>query len=362
MAKIALSDVVGGYNLAAINDNFTKIQTELNDKILYRVNPGFEPNSLSTNIDANGFRILNLPAPVNNNEPVRLIDLQNATGTGASVTVTWSNVTGKPSTFPPDSHTHIIDNVTGLASAINTKQDVLVSGTSIKTINGANVLGAGDIVISGGGAATNLATTRTSTTVTVTSDTGTDASIPAADATNAGVMSSADQVKLSGIAAGAQVNTVTSVASRTGAVVLTKTDVGLANVDNTADTAKPVSTAQQTALNLKSNLITPTFVGLRETKVAMGANDINVAAGNVFTKTITAITTLTVSNVPTTGTVATFILKLTNGGAFAVTWFTGVKWAGGTAPTLTAAGRDNIYFETDDGGVTWDGTIVKDVK
>ena len=32
---------------------------------------------------------------------------------------------------------------------------------------------------------------------------------------------------------------------------LTKTQVGLANVDNTADTAKPVSTAQQTALDLK---------------------------------------------------------------------------------------------------------------
>ena len=44
---------------------------------------------------------------------------------------------------------------------------------------------------------------------------------------------------------------VASVAGRTGAVVLTKTDVGLANVDNTSDANKPVSTAQQTALNLK---------------------------------------------------------------------------------------------------------------
>lgn len=51
---------------------------------------------------------------------------------------------------------------------------------------------------------------------------------------------------------------VASVAGRTGAVVLTKTDVGLANVDNTSDANKPVSTAQATAdaLNLKiaSNL------------------------------------------------------------------------------------------------------------
>lgn len=47
---------------------------------------------------------------------------------------------------------------------------------------------------------------------------------------------------------------VTSVAGKTGAVTLVKSDVGLASVDNTADTAKPVSTAQQTALDLKQNL------------------------------------------------------------------------------------------------------------
>ena len=42
---------------------------------------------------------------------------------------------------------------------------------------------------------------------------------------------------------------------------VTKSDVGLGSVDNTADTAKPVSTAQQTALNLKANLASPTFTG-----------------------------------------------------------------------------------------------------
>lgn len=45
-------------------------------------------------------------------------------------------------------------------------------------------------------------------------------------------------------AAGAPVQTV---AGRAGAVVLAKGDVGLGNVDNTADSAKPVSTAQATA-------------------------------------------------------------------------------------------------------------------
>ena len=42
---------------------------------------------------------------------------------------------------------------------------------------------------------------------------------------------------------------------------IVKASVGLGNVDNTADTAKPVSTAQQTALDLKANLASPALTG-----------------------------------------------------------------------------------------------------
>ena len=45
---------------------------------------------------------------------------------------------------------------------------------------------------------------------------------------------------------------VSSVAGKTGAVTLTKADVGLGSVDNTADADKPISTATQTALNTKA--------------------------------------------------------------------------------------------------------------
>lgn len=54
---------------------------------------------------------------------------------------------------------------------------------------------------------------------------------------------------------------VTSVAGKTGAVTLVKGDVGLGNVDNTADSAKPVSTAQQTALDAKAPSANPVFTG-----------------------------------------------------------------------------------------------------
>lgn len=42
---------------------------------------------------------------------------------------------------------------------------------------------------------------------------------------------------------------------------IVKGDVGLGNVDNTSDANKPVSTATQTALDLKANLASPTFTG-----------------------------------------------------------------------------------------------------
>lgn len=98
--------------------------------------------------------------------------------------------------------------------------------------------------------------------------------------------------------------------------------------------------------------------GVFEKSVAMGANDIDLSLGTEFTKTISGNTTLTVSNVPAAGTAASFVLVLTNGGSATITWFSGVKWPGGSAPALTASGRDRIGFITNDGGTTWDAMLM----
>ena len=57
---------------------------------------------------------------------------------------------------------------------------------------------------------------------------------------------------------------------------ITKSDVGLANVDNTTDANKPVSTAAQTALDLKAPLASPTFTG-----TVAGVTKAHVGLGNV---------------------------------------------------------------------------------
>lgn len=49
-----------------------------------------------------------------------------------------------------------------------------------------------------------------------------------------------------------EVGPVVSVAGRTGAVTLAKSDVGLGNADNTSDAGKPISTATQSALDGKA--------------------------------------------------------------------------------------------------------------
>ena len=56
----------------------------------------------------------------------------------------------------------------------------------------------------------------------------------------------------SGTPAIVEIGPVRSVAGQTGAVTLSKTDVGLAQVDNTSDADKPISTATQTALDGKA--------------------------------------------------------------------------------------------------------------
>lgn len=84
---------------------------------------------------------------------------------------------------------------------------------------------------------------------------------------------------------------VTSVNGKTGAVVLVKADIGLGNVDNTSDANKPISTATQTALDLKadtSSLATVATTGDYNDLINLptlgtaAAKDVGQAAGNVL--------------------------------------------------------------------------------
>ena len=75
---------------------------------------------------------------------------------------------------------------------------------------------------------------------------------------------------------------VQSVASKTGAVTLVKGDVGLGNVDNTADADKPISSATQSALNAKqATLVSGTNIKTINNESLLGSGNITVGGGGI---------------------------------------------------------------------------------
>lgn len=72
---------------------------------------------------------------------------------------------------------------------------------------------------------------------------------------------------------------VTSVAGRTGAVTLAAADVGLANVDNTSDLSKPISTATQAALNNKLDLANSLFIIWADSATTFPARASSIPSG-----------------------------------------------------------------------------------
>ncbi|HET9412216.1 MAG TPA: hypothetical protein VFO38_05215 [Candidatus Saccharimonadales bacterium] len=152
---------------------------------------------------------------------------------------------------------------------------------------------------------------------------------------------------------------VTSVAGKTGAVTLVKADVGLDNVDNTSDANKPVSTAQQTALDGKVNVTN----GGGETYFDAGnsgtAITLNLANGNVQKLTLTGNCTITLTS-PASGAYRSLLLYIFQDGTGSrtITWPGSVKWGTAGAPTLSTAATkmDKILLDTVDGGTNWYGS------
>jgi hypothetical protein len=110
-------------------------------------------------------------------------------------------------------------------------------------------------------------------------------------------------------------------------------------------------------------LARPEIKDYAETVKAIGnsgtAATVDLENGNVQTVTMTGNCTFTFSNPPATGKGGSFTLILTQDGTGSrtATWPAAVKWAGGSAPTLStaAAAIDVLTFITTDGGTSWLG-------
>lgn len=82
--------------------------------------------------------------------------------------------------------------------------------------------------------------------------------------------------------------------------------------------------------------------------------------GNTQTLTLASNTTLTITNATASTSCSLSLYLVQDGtGGRTVTWPAGVRWPGGTAPTLSAAAgsRDLVVLESTDGGTTWDAVL-----
>lgn len=107
---------------------------------------------------------------------------------------------------------------------------------------------------------------------------------------------------------------------------ITKSMVGLGNVDNTTDLLKPISTATQTALDLKANLASPTFTGTVTLPAGTsGANLVNIPNSALTNSSIT----INGSAVSLGGSTTIDVLpsQTSNSGKYLTTNGTSASWA-----------------------------------
>ena len=154
---------------------------------------------------------------------------------------------------------------------------------------------------------------------------------------------------------GVAVGSVTGLGTNVATFLATPSSANLASclTDETGTGANVFATSPA--------ITTPTITGLNEVKTAptisSGVLALNCASGNVFHVSLNAaITSITFSNIPSSGTAYGLSLAFTaDGTARAITWPAAVKWSGGTAPTLTSTLNkvDIFVLTTWDGGTTW---------
>jgi len=98
MAKITLPDISSGYaSIAQLNAAFNAIETEFQNKVLYRNNTSGEANQMEHDIDLNGYKIINASA-IEVNGVDLLADMQeiydNYEAITQRVTISTSNPSG----------------------------------------------------------------------------------------------------------------------------------------------------------------------------------------------------------------------------------------------------------------------------
>jgi hypothetical protein len=266
----------------------------------------------------------------NGTDVVTAVDHIPSLTLGAALPIA-SGGTGSTST----TFVNLATNVTGTLPVANGGTGITSFGTGVGTALGVNTGSAGAFVVNGGALGTPSSGTLTNAT-----------GLPIATG-------------VSGLGTGVATFLGTPSSANLAAALTDETGTGLA-VFGTNPTLTGVTLAGEAAC--ADNLVTrATLKDYAIEGSAVGSTgatrtfDLSVA--NFFSATLDQACTFTFSNPPASGDFGTFVLELTNGGAFAITYPASVDFVGGVAPTLTASGVDQLVFTTRDGGTTYFGFV-----
>jgi hypothetical protein len=235
---------------------------------------------------------------------------------------TYANLTGKPSTFAPSAHNHAISEVTGLQTTLDGK---LPSAN----FTYANITGTPNLTV-------YLTTANATATYQPLGNYATTSCLTFANLTG-------KPTTLSGYG----ITDGYSTSNPSGYITAgANTFTGAQNLqDNELFRAK--------LRDYSESVSSPT--------ISSGTLTLNLETSNIFTVSLNAaITTITITNVPASGSGASFTLIFTaDGTPRSVTWPTSIKWAGGTAPTITSTSgkADSFAFFSSDGGTSWQGYV-----
>ena len=141
-------------------------------------------------------------------------------------------------------------------------------------------------------------------------------------------------------------------------VITVGTDGRVTYSANVAFSAVPTFSSGPFAVGNTSGAIANTTldvyggVAMNVVTLANTSNTVNVALANYFVCTPAGTTTFVFTGVPVSRD-SSFVIELTNGGAYTVSFPSSVRWPANTAPTLTSSGKDLLIFSTANTGSTW---------
>lgn len=266
-------------------------------------------------------------------------------------TITLPNVTG---TVITTGDTGTVTNTMLAGSIADTKLDTISTADKV-SLSALNIDGGTDIgaaladadlfIVDDGGAGTNRKAAATRITDYAFGKVSGDITISSGGtaAIGSGVIVDAD-INASAAIADSKLATISTAGKVSGTAITS----GNISTSGSIATTSTIAVGQSSAAANTDLDIAGTYA---QTVVAVAALNIDCSTGNYFTKTINGASTFTVSNIPASRAYA-FTLELTHTSG-TITWFSGVEWPGGTAPTLTTGKTHLFLFVTDDGGTRW---------